>query len=83
MKARALLRMFVKYNINPHIKECKTSSDTWETFKGLCETLNKNTVIFLKSKFPSIKMEKNENIIDYMSRTKDLKDKLSDFGEKV
>jgi hypothetical protein len=82
-KAKVLLRMSMKDIIIPHIRECKTSSETWETLKGLYETINTNRVIFLKRKLLSIKMEENENIIDYLSRIKDLKDKLGNIGEEV
>jgi hypothetical protein len=37
----------------------------------------------LKSKLISIKMEENESISDFISRIKDIKDKLGNIGEKV
>ena len=52
-KAKVLLRMSVKDNIIPHITQCKTSHETWETLKGLYETTNTNRVLFLKSKLLS------------------------------
>eukprot|EP01018_Ginkgo_biloba_P029169 Gb_05031 [translate_table: standard] len=82
-KAKVLLRMFVKYTIIPHIRDCKTSTDTWEVLKSLYEMVNTNRVLFLKRKLLSIKMEENENISHYLSRVKDLRDKLGDIGEKV
>jgi hypothetical protein len=82
-KMKVLLRMSVKDNIIPHIRECKTSHETWETLKGLYETTNTNRVLFLKSKLLSIKMGENENISNFLSRIKDLKDKLGDIGEKI
>jgi hypothetical protein len=75
--------MSIKDNIIPHIRECKTSHETWETLKGLYETTNTNRVLFLKSKLLSIKMEENENISNFLSRIKDLKDKLGDIGENI
>lgn len=42
-----------------------------------------NKVLFLKSKLISINIEENKNISDYLSRIKELKDKLDDIGEKV
>jgi hypothetical protein len=75
--------MYVKDNIILHIRECKTSHETWETLKGLYETMNTNRVLFLKSKLLSIKMEENENISKFLSRIKELKDKLGDIGEKI
>jgi uncharacterized coiled-coil DUF342 family protein len=47
------------------------------------ETTNTNRVLFLKSKLFSIKMEENENVNNFVSRIKELKDKLSDIGEKI
>jgi hypothetical protein len=38
MKAKVLLRMSVKDNIIPHIRDCKTSKETWDVLKGLFET---------------------------------------------
>jgi len=75
--------MFVKDNIILHIKDCKTFKETWDTLKGLYETPNTNQVLFLKSKFISIKMEDNENVNNFFSRIKELKDKQSDIGEKI
>jgi hypothetical protein len=50
----------------PRIRECKISSEAWEALKGFYEIVNTIIVIFLKSKLLSIKMEENENIIDYL-----------------
>jgi len=38
---------------------------------------------FLKRNILSIKMEENENISNFLSRIKELKDKLSDIGETI
>jgi hypothetical protein len=40
-------------------------------------------VIFLKNNLLSIKIEENENIVDYLSRIKYLKDKVGNIGEDV
>jgi hypothetical protein len=74
MKAKVLLRMSVKDNIIPHIRDCKTSKEIWEILKGLYETTNSNRILFLKTKILSIKMEANENITTYVSIIKDLCD---------
>jgi len=59
--------MFVKYIIFTHIREWKTSSETWEALKSLHEIVNTNRVIFLKRNIFSIKMEENyENITHYL-----------------
>jgi hypothetical protein len=75
--------MSVKDNIIPHIRDCKTSKETWDMLKGLYETTNTNRILFLKTKLLSLKMEANENISNFISRVKDLSDKLGDIGEKV
>ena len=38
VQEKALIHMSVKDNIIPHIRNCKTSKDTWDTVKGLYET---------------------------------------------
>eukprot|EP00253_Pinus_taeda_P020335 PITA_20335 len=83
MKARVLLRMSVKDNIIPHVRDCETSKATWDTLKGLYETTNANRILFLKTKLLSIKMDANESISNFVSRIKDFSDKLGDIGEKV
>jgi hypothetical protein len=83
MKEKVLLHMFVKENIIPHIRDCKTSKETWKALKGLYETSNANRILFLKTKLLSIKMESNESISNFVSRIKDLSDKLGDISEKV
>ena len=82
-KAKVLLHMSVKDNIIPHIRDCKTSKETWDMLKGLYETTNTNRILFLKTKLLSLKMESNESISNFISRVKDLSDKLGDIGEKV
>ena len=34
-KAKVFLRMSIKDNIIPHIRDCKTSKETWNILKGL------------------------------------------------
>lgn len=82
-KAKVLLQVTVKDNIIPHIRECKTSKETWDTLKNLYETKTTNRILYLKSKLLSIKMEENESVSDFISRNKDLKDKLGNIGESV
>jgi len=82
-KEKVLLRMSMNENIIMYIRDCKTSKKTWDTLRGLYETTNKNRVLFLKSKVLSIKMEENENVNNFISRIKKLKDKLSDIGENI
>ena len=78
-----MLRMFVKDSIIPHIRDCKTSKETWEILKGLYETTNSNRILFLKIKLLSMKMEAHENIATYVSIIKDLCDQLTAIGDKV
>ena len=75
--------MFVKDDIIPHIRDNKTSKETWDILKGLYETSNANQILFLKTKLISIKMEANESIGNFVSIMKYLSDKLCDIGEKV
>ena len=82
-KEKVLLCMSVKDNIIPHIRDCKTSKETWDTLKGLYETTNTNRILFLKTKLLSLKIEANESISNFISRVKYLSDKLGDIGEKV
>jgi len=82
MKAKVSLQMSIKDNIIPHIRDYKTSKETWEILKGLYETSNSNRIIFFKTKLLSIKMEENENVTTYVFRIKDLCDQLSAIGEK-
>ena len=51
--------------------------------KGLYETTNSNRILFLKTKLLAMKMEANENIVTYVSRIKDLCDKLNAINDKV
>ena len=47
-QAKVLIRMSVKDNIIPHIRNSKTSKDTWDKLKGLYETYDANRILFLK-----------------------------------
>lgn len=75
--------MSIKENIITHIGDCKTSKETWDVLKSLYETANTNSILFLKTKLFSIKMESNERIINFISHVKKLSDNLGDTSEKV
>lgn len=75
--------MLVKDNIIPRIRECKTSQETWDTLKNLYEMNTTNGILYLKSKIISIKKEENESVGNFISRIKDLKDKLCDISESI
>lgn len=79
-KSNVLLWMSVKDIIIPHIREWKTSKETWDTLKKSYETKTANKIFHLKSNLISIKMEENENVSDFNSR---IKDKLGDIGETI
>jgi hypothetical protein len=69
-KAKVLLRMSIKDSIIPHIRDAKTSSETWQELKDLYQTNNTNHIIFLKSKLLSIKMDTNESVSTFLGRIK-------------
>jgi hypothetical protein len=75
--------MFVKDIIIPHIRDAKTSSETWQALNNLYQTNNTNHIIFLKSKLLSIKMDINESVNAFLGLIKVMKDKLGDIGEIV
>ena len=75
--------MSVKDNIIPHIKNSKTSKDTWDKLKGLYETYDSNRILFLKTKLLSIKMDVNGTMNKYLSCIKDFRYNLGDMGEEV
>ena len=83
VQAKVLIHMSVKGNIIPHIRNCKTSKDTWDKLKGLYETSDSNRILFLKTKLFSIKMDVNETMNKYISRIKNFRDNLGDIGEEV
>lgn len=70
-------------SIIPHVRDITTSTGTLNALKGLYEITNSNRILFLKSKLLSINMEANENVSNYLSRIKDLRDKLVDIGESI
>ena len=72
--------MSVKDNIIPHIRECKTSKETWDTLKKSYEMKTTNQILHLKNNLISIKMEENENVSNFNSR---IKVKLGDIGETI
>ena len=71
VQAKVLIRMSVKDNIISHIRNHKTSKDTWEKIKGLYETSYSNRILFFNTKLLSITMEVNESINKYLSCIKD------------
>lgn len=75
--------MSIKYNIIPHIRNRNKSNDMWTIFKDMYEMKNTSRALFLKSKLLSIKMEQNESINNFISRMKEIKDKLIDIGDKI
>jgi len=82
-KVKVLLKMSVKDNIIPHIRDCKSSSGIWTTLKNLYGIPNTNHIFSLKGKLFSMRMEENQSFAGFIARVKDLKDNLADIGEKV
>lgn len=68
-KERMLLKLSIK--------------DLWKTLKDLYEVKKTNWLLFLKRKILSIKMEKNETIVAFILRIKELKKNLGDISEVV
>ena len=83
MKEKVLLKLSVKYCIIPHIRDCKTSNNIWTVLKDMYEIKNTSRTLFLRKKILSIKMEENESIYSFISRIKEVKDKLSDIGQTM
>lgn len=83
MKAKVILKISVKDNIIPHIKDYKSTADIWTMIKNLYKTQNTNHVLALKGKLFALKMEENESVAGLMARVKDTSDKLGDIGEKL
>ena len=81
VQAKVLICMSVKDNIIPHIRNCKTSKDTWDKLKSLYEMFDSNRILFLNTKLFSIKMDANETMNKYLSRIKDFIHNLGDIGE--
>lgn len=82
-KKWVLLRMSVKDNIIPYIRDYQTSDEILKKLKELYEVDNANRKLYLKSKLFSIKMEENENMSSFISRIKDLQQKLADIKEEI
>lgn len=82
-KAKVLLWMFVKDNIVFHIRDWATSQATWETLKKFYETMNINKVLLFKKSSFSIRLEVKESITDFLSRIKEISDKLGIVGENI
>lgn len=82
-KAKVLLKMSVKDNVTLQIRDCKTSVEIWTTIKNLYQTQNTSRVMALKSKLFSMRMNKNETIVAFVARIKDVKDALGNIGEVV
>ena len=80
-KDKIILRMSVKHLVICHIKDISTSNGTWSALKGLYEIANSNRILFLKRKLLSIKIEVTESVSKFLSRIKELRDKLADVGE--
>lgn len=68
--------MYVKYNVIPYLLDFQTANATKNALKMLYETKNTNRVLFIKCKLMYVKMEENYFFSDFISRIKDLKDKL-------
>ena len=82
-KAKVLMRMSVKDSIIPHIREAKTSAETWTVLKDLYETSNTNRILFPKTQLLGIKMDGNESVSSFLGCIKEVKYKLGNIGEKI
>eukprot|EP00253_Pinus_taeda_P021339 PITA_21339 len=82
-KVKVLLKISIKDNITPHIRDCISSNEIWTTLKNLYETQNTNHIVSLKGKLFYVRMEENESAARFITQIMDLKEKLGDIGEKV
>ena len=82
-KAKVLLKMSVKDNVNAHIRDCKTSREIWTKMKSLYETQNANRILALKSKLFSMRMDERESATAFVARIKDVKEGLGAIGVAV
>jgi len=80
MKAKVLLKLSVKDCITPHFRDCKTMNDIWTILKEMYEIKNTSRTLHLRKNILSIKIEENESISSFISRIKEVKDKLTDIG---
>ena len=83
MKAKVLLKLSVKDCIIPHIWDSKTTNDIWTILKEMYEIKNTSRTLYFRKKILSIKMEENESVSSFISRIKEVKDKLTDIGYTV
>ena len=66
---------------NLHGKE--TTYAMWKTITELFESINDARKLALKDKLKNIRMQKNENIVQYLSRFTHVRDELQGVGESV
>jgi hypothetical protein len=72
----------VKDKIISHIRYFHAFVETWIVLKNLYEMENSKRNLFLKNKLILVKMEHDESSSAYLSRVKELREKLGDIGEK-
>jgi hypothetical protein len=83
VQAQRLISDGVKDPLIPHLAEKKTTTEMWEALKNLYEAKNENHKMTLKDKLHSIKMNKGESVVPYLTRLEQVKDELATMGEVI
>jgi 2-phosphoglycerate kinase len=83
VKPRRIIVDGVKDHIIPHLFGKKTMKDMWKALVKLYQSDNKSRKMLLREKLRSMKMDKGESVVTYLTKFTQIRDELATVREVV
>ncbi|KAI5054075.1 hypothetical protein GOP47_0031033, partial [Adiantum capillus-veneris] len=82
-QAMDVIALTIKRTITPHIRSCRTSEDAWNTLQAMFGGRNAARIEFLKKQLDKIQMDEGDDIVEHLTKIRDLKEQLLSIDEVI
>ncbi|KAI5070918.1 hypothetical protein GOP47_0013169 [Adiantum capillus-veneris] len=82
-QAMAVIALTIKRTITPYIRSCRTSEDAWNTLQAMFGERNAARIEFLKKQLDKIQMDEGDDIVEHLTKIRDLKEQLLSIDEVI
>ncbi len=79
----AIINLFIKHEIMPHIVDNLDPTILWKTIKTLFEQKNNGWHLLLKTKLTNLWLEEGALIVEYFKQLKDFTNKVVNIGKQI
>ncbi|KAI5066855.1 hypothetical protein GOP47_0017383 [Adiantum capillus-veneris] len=79
----AVIALTIKRTTTPHIRSCRTCEDAWNTLQAMFGGRNAARIDFLKKQLDKIQMDEGDDIVEHLTKIRDLKEQLLSIDEVI